>query len=343
MAKIRGAFLNNFFNVAMGLSLLPLIDQFLQPVHPPAVADATWEIVSSSLPPLNSRTDEVDREDRIKKLLADDWQHSMDVAPFTWPPWSFIPEKQIGIYIREVERDLRREAKSETPIKAQQDSPANRSNAHRPKGKSGAVSDSDDFAANSLPDAMAKKLKDTLPKVNAGIANTCSQQARGARFLMIIMFLFVIKYVHEADRVEGLLLGENKIAPAFEFVFFAARICALLVVIILSKAASWHIDSILVVLLFASFVLSDLAVIILYSRKRLAKSPLIGSVKTEKLVKRLLWIWGILDGVLVLFAIWEHTVDLEPMSVAIVLALQILVPYAGAFSFYFGDFDLPPI
>jgi hypothetical protein len=283
--KIAGAFFQNFFNIAMGLTILFVVDQFFEPLHRHETIDITVQQIVKREPQVD--------EGALRTKLLDAWNATL------------------------------------TP---------NDSNLEAVfSGPRTFAAKSVEFSKPLFKAVTPEELNQLTTNIEVGLSGVLKQEL----WLLAILFLFIIKYIHEADRVDSLLLAPNTIPGLLSFALFMSRILALAFVILFAKLATLHPEWWLLVLIFGAFFIHDLGLLLARVWKKLPTLP------KGMSSLRFWWtvgIWLGLDFLPIVFAFGMWTGQgvanvFTPNFFAVVIGCQVFIPYFANFRFYFHDFE----
>jgi hypothetical protein len=296
--KIPGYFFSNFFNIMMGIALLPILDQLVEPVHATFAAQKTYSYLKNYLKPNTPETHLA-----LEKESADAWIHASGHS-------NLNILSVYGVMDPFCEEVLRR-AK---PFLAD--------------------------PATPLPPSVRNELRESL-----------WWEAVRHHVLLLVMLIFVIKYAHEADRIEALLLQWNLVSAWTNLMFWLGRVVFLVSVVFMAKQNSSQISPWILGAVLIAFLIQD-------GGLRLARSKLtsLPTGLTPERVRTFINWWFWLDAWLfsntVVLVILLYQLPSKPDEGAatamplfawwmflLAICVQVLLPYIFLHDFYFRDYS----
>ncbi len=290
----RGSFFSNFLNILMGLTIVPLSEQVFQPVHASFAAEKAFQTTQNFL---------ADRSEpglaKAKVELAKRWD---DVVLVSGADIS-VPGERCVKYAFTLHT---------LEVYAEQDR-----NRMKPEG----------------PDGKKKTEEERLPGTVRPLFEALREENWKNLLLVVIIAIFILKYVHESDRVDSLVVSENSIPSWIHLLFHLGRVLALAFAVVLARSATWGRPWWVPAFITFGFLLQDVGM--LFARNRLIFR---NGISRERF-NALLYLWIGLDVVLLAYfgflLVTRNSSD--PVLLVIVLALQIFLPYWVYFDFYFAD------
>ena len=168
------------------------------------------------------------------------------------------------------------------------------------------------------------------------------------KWLIFILFLFIVKYIHETIRLNALFYSINNISTLCNFLNFLSKIIMIIFILCLVKSITSEITILYVMFIFSSFLLQDLSTLFIYLNKNDTNFP---KDLSKKMFCRQIIIWLSLDLIILAFLIGTIVVDKGingcldrqitlRIIFIIIIAIQVVIPYISFFPLYFKDYNI---